>query len=403
MVRFAGLPALLLIMIVVLGGCSLAPGLHIPDSQLEYKKQGAGWQVQNNKFVYEDKAPEPTFKVTPIDAATITAQERARMEAHREVSGAARPDELRQYEYRVGPEDVLAFTVWDHPELTSASAAANAAFTASVNPLGMAAPQPVPSDSIGHRVSQDGTIFFPYAGEIKVAELTLDEIRRRVTLALSHYIPNPQVDVRVAAYRSKKVYVSGEVKTPCTIYITDIPLTVADAISAAQGLTPEADLPRARLTRGDKGYNLNLVALYDDGDLTQNWVLQNGDVLNVPDRKDSKIFVMGEVKKVDVFFMRKGRMSLSESIGLAGGLDQTTSNAKRVFVIRGMDQKPDSPLIYHLDLSRPDALLLSTRFELKPFDVVYVSTADVTRWGRVLSQILPTVQTFTTSTYYLAP
>lgn len=399
MVSFSRLPALLLA--VALGGCSLAPGLHIPDSRLEYQKQGAGWRVENNMLVYGGKAPEPIFKVTLIDAATIAAQERAITEARREICGAARPDDLRQYEYRVGPQDVLSFIVWDHPELTSASAAANAAFTASINPLGVAARQPVPTDSIGHRVSRDGTIFFPYAGEIKVAGLTLEEIRRKVTSALSHYVPNPQVDVKVSCYRSKKVYVSGEVKTPGTVYITDVPLTVADAISVAQGLTSEADLTRVRLTRGSDGHNLNLVALYDDGDLTQNWVLQDGDILNVPDRKDSKVFIMGEVKKPDVLFMRKGRMVLSESISLAGGLDQNSADAKRVFVIRGLDQKPDSPLIYRLDLSMPDALLLSTRFELKAFDVVYVSTADVTRWGRVLSQILPTISTLSSSAYYM--
>lgn len=385
---------------VALGGCSLAPGLHIPDSRLKYEPPaaGSGWTARNKSFVYGSQREEPTYKVTIIDAAVIASQERERVAPRREGGAAKRPDELEHYEYRVGPQDVLAFTVWDHPELTSPTAAANAAFTAAVSPLGAAASQPVPTDTFGHHVSRDGKIFFPYVGELKVSGLTLEQIRRKITAGLASYIPKPQVDLRVVSYRSKKVYVTGEVKNPSTVYITDTPLTVADAITAAQGYTPDADLQKVRLTRNDESFTLDLVALYDNGDVSQNWVLQDGDVLNVSDRKDSKVFIMGEVTKADVLFMRKGRMSLSESIGLAGGLNQASANAKRVLVIRGLDENPDAPpSIYHLDLSRPDALLLSTRFQLKPLDIVYVSTADITRLGRVLSQILPTAQALSTT------
>ncbi|MCE5333230.1 MAG: polysaccharide biosynthesis/export family protein [Desulfobacteraceae bacterium] len=389
------------VLALALGGCSLAPGLHIPDKKLQYEtKGGTGWRIQNGSLVY---ATEPKFKVTEIDGKVITSQEQEeRLAVKPEVNLEKSPEELSRYEYRVGPQDVLAFTVWDHPELTSPTAAANAAFTSAVSPLGSAAPQPVPTDNFGHHVSADGTIFFPYVGEVKVEGLTLEEIRRKIAAGLASYIPKPQIDVRVSAYRSKKVFVTGEVKNPTTVYITNTPITVTDAITAAQGYSPEADLRKVRLTRGDQSFVLNLVALYDDGDISQNWVLQNGDILNVSDRKDSKVFIMGEVKKPDVLFMRKGRMSLSESIGLAGGLDQASVNAKRVFVIRGLNQNPDfPPSIYHLDLSRPDALLLSTRFELKPLDIVYVSTAEVARLGRVLAQIIPTVQTLTSGLYWI--
>lgn len=392
---------LVLSLALMLGGCSLGPGLYIPDSNLEYQDTtGSGWQMRNNALVYGAKAPEPVYKVTTIDASVIATQERDRLQAPRALNEAAPADEARQYEYTVGAEDVLAFTVWDHPELTSPTAAANAAFTAAVSPLGVSAPQAVPSDSIGHVVDKGGTIFFPYVGEIKVEGLTLNEIRKKIAAALSAFVPNPQVGVRVLAYRSKKTYITGEVKIPGTVYISDIPLRVTDAISAVQGATVEADLHRVRLTRGNESFVINLLALYDDGDISQNWLLRDGDILNVPTIKDSKVFVMGEVQKPDVLFIRKGRMTLAESIGLSGGLNQASANAKRVFVIRGLDEQPQAPAVYHLDLSRPDALLLSTRFDLKPLDVVYVSTADVTRWSRVISQIIPTVQQLSTSGYY---
>ncbi|CAK0774798.1 polysaccharide biosynthesis/export protein [Gammaproteobacteria bacterium] len=392
-------PAFLAVSVV---GCSYAPGLHIPDSRLSYESGGSGWQVKNNSLMevaldlaYDTRPSIPAF-VTAIDADVIAAQDCERAKVRREVSGAVRPEEAQGYEYRVGPQDVLSFTVWDHPELTSSNAAANAAVTAA---LGVATPQVVPSDTIGHRVSQRGTIFFPYVGEVLVAGRTLEEIRSIITRALTQYILKPQLEVHVVSYRSKKVYVTGEVKNPGTISITDTPLTIVDAIARVQGFTPESEAFRVRLIRGKQSYLLDLNALFDNGDLSQNWILQDGDIVNVPDRKDSKIYIMGEVVKADVLHMNKGRMSLAESINLSGGLNQQTSDAKRVFVIRGVNENPSSPLVYHLDLSSPNALLLSTRFELKPLDVVYVSTADVTRWNRVISEILPTVTTLNTAAH----
>ena len=76
-------------------------------------------------------------------------------------------------------------------------------------------------------------------------------------------------------------------------------------------------------------------------------------------------------------------------LALNGGFDPIAANAGKIYVIRG---DYDAPNIFHLDASSPDALLLATAFQLKPRDVVFVSTYRLTQWNRVMSQILPTVQ-----------
>jgi polysaccharide export outer membrane protein len=171
--------------------------------------------------------------------------------------------------------------------------------------------------------------------------------------------------------------------------ITDVPLRVQDAIAFARGFTADADQSNVTLSRGGQTYHLDLLALYELGDVSQNWMLQDGDVINVGDRTRNRVFVMGEVRQQQAKVMVKRRMTLAEAIGDSGGVDLVTANVSKIYVFRGDYHTPN---IFRLDASSPDALLLATQFELQPRDVVFVSVYELTRFNRVVEQILPTVQ-----------
>jgi polysaccharide export outer membrane protein len=255
-------------------------------------------------------------------------------------------------------------------------------------------------------VGEDGNIFYPYAGVIKAAGKTVEEIREELTQKLSVYIEQVQLDVRVTSYRSQRVYVVGEVTTPGIQLVKDIPLTVLEAINSAGGLSTEADSRNIILTRAGKTYKVNLLALYEGGDLRQNVPLQHGDVLNVPDRQFNKIFIFGDTSAATTgtgsaaipggsgstrsrsLYMSKGRMTMTEALSDAGGVSQDLSDAARIFVFRGGLGKPK---IFHLDTKSPDALLLADRFPLQPRDVIFVDRAEGIRWNQIIDQIQPTV------------
>jgi polysaccharide export outer membrane protein len=279
--------------------------------------------------------------------------------------------------YTIGRGDILSIVVWDHPELggtvvTPATGGAD---------MGSAA-----TPATGFVVDHEGRVQFPFAGALKLAGLTEDQARDLLASKLARYIANPNVTLRVQAYRSKRVYIDGEVRAPGLQAINDIPMTLMEALNRAGGLLPSADQSRLVLERGDERYRIDLRELVQKGINPGNVMLAPGDVVRVHSRDESKVFVSGEVVTPRALTMHNGRLTLNEALGESGGVSPLSGDARQIYVVR---KGSDGVHVYQLDARVTGAMALAEGFELHPKDVVYVAASPLANWHRNLSLLIP--------------
>lgn len=357
-----------LIACAVLSGCMTAPGSRLLTHNKQIVKVG-------KEHCFNVSCRVKIYPITP----TLVNKLRKQKPAPRTNKQLA--NELKHYQYRIGVGDVLNVTVWDHPELTI--------------PAG---PNRSSSES-GNWVQEDGTIFYPYIGHVYVVGKTIPQVRAILAERLAKYIEKPQVSVAIADFRSQRAYVTGEVKQPGYQPITNIPLTVLDAVNQAGGLSPDVDWRHATLTHNGRKRMLSLYALMQYGDLSQNALLEQGDILHVPRDDNRKVYVMGEISKPQLLKIDRSGMNLSEALARVGGINQTQADASGIFVIRPRhkgfsDDTGPIANIYQLNIKDASALILGTEFSVHPNDVIYVTAAPIALWNRVIQGILPSLGAF---------
>lgn len=339
----------------------MIPGSHIEGVDIELERSTLEQDLSN-------------VNISIIDSALIS-QLKDSQQAYTQAKKYT-PILTDDYDYVLGIGDVLSIGVWDHPELTIPAAVQRTA------------------EFDGFRIQADGTITYAYAANVPAAGKTIRELHAVLVKKLSQVIEKPQLDLKVVGFKSQRAYVTGEVKNPSILPISEIPLTLIDALNQAGGLSQRADWRTVNFTRDNKTEIIRIDDFYTRGDISQNRLLKHGDIIHVNRTDNQKVFVLGDVAKAGSIEINRYGLSLAEALSDVGGLNEKTANANGVFVLRKRQDNEDGVIadVYQLYAQNVVAFVLADQFKLEPRDIVYVTTAPIARWNRLISQLVPTVE-----------
>jgi polysaccharide export outer membrane protein len=141
------------------------------------------------------------------------------------------------------------------------------------------------------RIAQDSTVSLPLINRVDLKGRTVQQAQDIIRdLYNTDYLVNPQINLTVVDYAKRDVKVLGQVGKSGAVDIpTDRPLKLLDAIALAEGFTRLADRKRVTLTRTDAEgktttTEINVDSIIQSKNSADQWVLQQGDVINVPER-----------------------------------------------------------------------------------------------------------------------
>lgn len=229
-------------------------------------------------------------------------------------------------------------------------------------------------------VGPDGKINMPLIGDIKAAGLTPFQLRHLIAekLRTGKFLNDPHVFVTLIRSRSRFVSVIGQGVNEPGVYPLEGATRIMEVVARAKP-NDRAMLRRVSITRGNEQQIVNLEKLLEQADLKQNILIQPGDVVNVPEDRESFAFIMGEVNNPGAVPIRGG-VTLAEAIALANG---QTANALMSKITVSHSEEPLREIDFTRFLLAGD---LSQNILLKPGDIVNIPL-DTENFVNILGEV----------------
>lgn len=297
----------------------------------------------------------------------------------------------------------------------------------------------------GYTVQDDGAITVPDVGRVQLAGLDLEAAESEIFQALVSSQLDPTFNIEIAEFNSKRISVGGAVALPQALPITLAPLTLKEVIAISGGTTSlDTQFTTVRLYRNGTLYQVPYEDLQTIDDITliandsifvdtsyqleqaQNYFAEQITLLQLRQETRSQalsqlqaeinlrrdalseartsfqarleadaverdyVYLTGEVTLQGRFPLPFGRQaSLADALFVQGGPLPATGNPAEIYLLRG--NKHNRVTAFHLDGSNPINMINATKLQLRPNDIVFVSEQPVTRWSRVMEQLVPSL------------
>jgi protein involved in polysaccharide export with SLBB domain len=269
-------------------------------------------------------------------------------------------------EYRIGPLDVLKITTYIGDKATVTEVTVNSR----------------------------GKISYSFLDDVLVTGLAPSQVDALLSEKLASYVRRPRINVLVKEFKSKDAMLTGEFSS---LRATNLAgqagsgrmylqgkTRLMDLIAQAGGYTVNADIKKVKLIRGGRAYLINLYDIIEKGDETLNVVIDDKDVINIPElpKLGERVYVMGEVNSQGIYAL-KDAQDLLAAISLAGSFTRLAKE-ENTLIVRGHKPGGTEPLVMMADLK---ALLrkadIAQNIRLEDGDLVYVPRmviGDVNDW-----------------------
>lgn len=305
----------------------------------------------------------------------------------------------------------------------------------------------------GYTVQDDGSINIPNVGRVRIAGLTIEDAEAALFQKLVENQFDPTFSLEIAEFNSRKVSIGGAVGQPAVVPVALTPLYLGDALAAAGGVSVEdQDFASVRIYRDGTLYQIPLTTLYERGDLLRTRLvdgdavfvdteyelgqaqsyfeqqitlvtarqrareaalnelqlevnLRRGQLQEARENYQTRIdlgadnrdyvYLTGEVGNQSRFPLPYDRRAtLADAMfAQADGVTVETGDISQIYVLRAASDPREFGAVtaWHLDARNAANYALSTKFELRPDDIVFVAQQPITKWNRAVAQIMPSL------------
>ncbi|MBI6629862.1 polysaccharide biosynthesis/export family protein [Pontibaca sp. S1109L] len=279
----------------------------------------------------------------------------------------------------IRPGDVLGLTIWENVDDGLLSG-------------------PTGSSTMLEEVQVDGNgyVFVPYAGRVRAAGNSPEQLREAITRQLEQQTPDPQVEVRRMAGDGSTVSLVGSVGAQGVYPIERPTRTLATMLARAGGVDIEPEIAQITVTRGGRKGQVWFQDLFAHPEL--DIALRNGDRILV--EEDTRAFTaLGATTRQARVPFETRDLSALEAIAQVGGLVSISSDPTGVFVLREEraevanailgrnDLQGPQRIVYVLDLAEPNGLFMARDFLIRDGDSLYVTEAPYAQWAKSISII----------------
>lgn len=303
-----------------------------------------------------------------------------------------------------------------------------------------------------YTVRDDGTIALPELGAVPVEGLTIEEAEQRLFERFVETGIDPDFSLEIAGFNARRITVGGQVGSPAVLPVTFSLPTLDEALTAAGGLRiADPEFASIRIYRDGTLYQIPLSAYNAQADL-RTLTLAPGDSVFVDTSYDldraldfysqqitiaglrrsdraaaleelqaevalrrasleeardlfaartelgaedrDYVYIAGEVVEQRRYPLPYGQQAtLADALFDGGGFRTETGNPSQIYVLRiNTDPSVPEPVVaWHLDARNAGNLILATRFEMRPNDIVFVEEQPITRWNRAFQQFFPSL------------